>query len=80
MHLLLVSLLIISSLRVRLTIEDHLLPSLELLEEVQHVLIHWIVNLTRAHECAILETVVLEHALVGLGDAESLEATLVFKF
>ena len=78
--MLLVSLLIISSLRVWLTIEDHLLPSLKLFEEVQHVLVHWIVYLTRTHECAILETVVLEHALIGLRDAESLQATLVFKF
>ena len=80
LHLLLVSLLIISSLSIGLTIEDHLLPRFELFEEVQDVLVHWIVYLTWAHECAILQTVVLKHALVGFRDSEGLETTLVFKF
>ena len=71
--------LFIGGLRVRFAVENHLLPRLEPLENVQHVLVLWIVRLTWAHKRPILQAIVLELSLVFLGDSEGLQAALVLE-
>ena len=78
-RLLLVALLI-GGFRVRLAVEDHLLPRLEPLEDVQDVLVLRVVRLAWAHEGPILQAIVLELSLIFLSDAESLQAALVLQF
>ena len=78
-RMLLVSLLI-GRLGVGLTVEDHLLPGFEALENVEDVFVLGVVGLARAHKRAVLETVLLELPLVFLGHAESLQAALVLEF
>ena len=51
--LLLVALLI-CCFGVWLAVEDHLLPGLEALEDIQHILVLWVVRLAWAHKCPIL--------------------------
>lgn len=56
--------LLIRRLSVRLAVEYHLLPRLETLENVQHVLELRVVRLAWAHESAIFEAVVFELPLI----------------
>ena len=69
--------LFIRSFGVRFAVEDHLLPRLEPLKDVQHIFVLWIVRLTWAHECSILKTIVLELSLIFLRDSEGLQTALV---
>ena len=72
--------LFIGGLRVRFAVEDHLLPRLEPLEDVQNVLVLWVMRLTWAHECPILQAIVLKLPLVFLRDTEGLKAAFVLQF
>ena len=72
--------LFIGGLRVRFAVEDHLLPRLEPLEDVQNVLVLWVMRLAWAHEGPILQAIVLKLPLVFLRDAEGLKAALVLQF
>ena len=71
--------LLVGGFCVGLTVEDHLLPRLELLEDVQHISVHRVVLLRWAHKGAILEAIVLEQALILFSDAESKQTSLVLE-
>jgi len=70
---------LIGGLGVGLAIKDHLLPRLEPLKDVKHFFVLRVKVLTRAHESTILQTIVFKEALISLGDAESLQASLVLQ-
>ena len=76
---LMVRLLLIGGLSVGLAVEHHLLPRLVVLEHREHFFVLLTVYLRRVHECSKPQTVVLEAALVGLGDPKGLDNTLVFE-
>ena len=69
--LLLVALLI-RCLCVGLAVKDHLLPGLKPLENVEHIFVLRIMGLGWAHECAMLQAIVFELALILLSDTEGL--------
>ena len=72
--------LFISSLGIWLAIEDHLLPRLEPLKDVKHILVLRVMRLAWAHESSVSEAIVLELALVLLSYSESLQAALILEF
>ena len=72
--------LLVGCLGVGFAIEDHLLPGFKSLENVEHILVLWVMGLRRTHESTIAEAVVFECPLVFFSHAEGLQAPLVLQF
>ena len=71
--------LLIGSFGIRLAVEDHLLPSFKAFEHVEHLFKHRVMTLRWVHKSAVLQTVVLEQALVLWCHAEGLQAAFVLE-
>jgi len=73
------SFLMSADLSIGFAVEDHLIPELVSLEDVEDLAVLEVVSATRMLESTLFQTILLEQALVLLSNIECLDSPLVFE-